>query len=346
MDVIDLRSDTITLPSPEMRKAMAEAELGDDVFAEDPTINRLQDMAAERLGKEAALFTSSGTQSNLVAMLTHCGRGAEIIVGEEAHILFFEQGGAWAVGGMGLRSVRNDAKGRLHLGEVRAKLRPDNEHFPRTGLIAVENTHNRCGGTVLSEEDLGAVREVADTAGVPVHMDGARVFNAAVKLGVAVERLASYADSVCFSLSKGLGCPVGSVLVGSKEYIMEARRNRKLLGGGMRQAGVLAAAGIYALENMVGRLTDDHENARLAAEGLREMPGVTLDPEPETNLLYFRVEGWNAGKFVRRLAEQGVLCFDEGPGRIRWVTHYGIERADIDEALGRTQSVLAAGPLP
>jgi threonine aldolase len=344
MNVIDLRSDTLTLPSPEMRKAMAEAELGDDVFAEDPTINRLQEMAAERLGKEAALFTSSGTQSNLIALLTHCGRGAEVIVGEEAHILFFEQGGAWTVGGIGLRSVRNDAKGRLDLAEVRAKIRPDNEHFPRTGLIAVENTHNRCGGTVLGEEDLGAVREVADAAGVPVHMDGARIFNAATKLGVPVERLAGYADSVCFSLSKGLGCPVGSVLTGSKEFIREARRNRKVLGGGMRQAGVLAAAGIFALEKMVERLADDHENAQIAAKGLSENPGITLDPEPETNLLYFRAAGWDTGKLVRLMAEQGVLCFDEGPGRIRWVTHFGIERADIEEALGRTKAILAAGP--
>ena len=344
MDVIDLRSDTLTLPSPEMRKAMAEAELGDDVFAEDPTVNRLQEMAAERLGKEAALFTSSGTQSNLVSVLTHCGRGAEVILGEEAHILFFEQGGAWAVGGIGLRPVRNDARGRLDLAEVRAKIRPDNEHFPRTGLIAVENTHNRCGGTVLDEEDLSAVRQVADQAGVPVHIDGARIFNAAVALGVPADRLAAYGESVCFSLSKGLGCPVGSVICGSKEFIREARRNRKLLGGGMRQAGVLAAAGIYALENMVERLAEDHENARLAADGLREMPGVQLDPEPQTNLLYFTIEGWDTGVFVERLAAQGVLCFDEGRRRIRWVTHFGIERADIEEALGRTRAVLAAGP--
>jgi threonine aldolase len=344
MDVIDLRSDTLTLPSPEMRKAMADAELGDDVFAEDPTINRLQEMAAERLGKEAALFTSSGTQSNLVSLLTHCGRGAEVILGEEAHILFFEQGGAWAVGGIGLRPVRNDARGRLDLAEVRAKIRPDNEHFPRTGLIAVENTHNRCGGTVLDEEDLSAVRQVADQAGVPVHIDGARIFNAAVALGVPADRLAAYGESVCFSLSKGLGCPVGSVICGSKEFIREARRNRKLLGGGMRQAGVLAAAGIYALENMVERLAEDHENARLAADGLREMPGVQLDPEPQTNLLYFTIEGWDTGVFVERLAAQGVLCFDEGRRRIRWVTHFGIERADIEEALGRTRAVLAAGP--
>lgn len=343
MDPIDLRSDTLTLPSPQMREAMAAAELGDDVFAEDPTINRFQEMAAERLGKEAALFTSSGTQSNLVALLTHCGRGAEVIVGDEAHILFFEQGGAWALGGIGLRPVRNDAKGRLDLAEARAKIRPDDDHFPRTGLITVENTHNRCGGAVLDEEDLAAVRQLADDHGLPVHMDGARLFNAAIALGVPPASLAAHADSVCFSLSKGLACPVGSVICGTRDFIREARRNRKLLGGGMRQAGVLAAAGIYALDNMVDRLAEDHENARLAADGLREMPGVSLDPEPQSNLIYFSIEGWDTGVFVERLAEKAVLCFDEGRRRIRWVTHFGIERSHIEEALTRTRETIAAG---
>ena len=343
MGPIDLRSDTLTLPSPEMRAAMAAAELGDDVFAEDPTINRFQEIAAERLGKEAALFTSSGTQSNLVSLLTHCGRGAEVIVGEEAHILFFEQGGAWALGGIGLRPVHNDARGRLDLAEARAKIRPDDEHFPRTGLITVENTHNRCGGAVLDEEDLASVRQLANDHGLPVHMDGARIFNAAVALGVSPASLAAHADSVCFSLSKGLGCPVGSVICGPRDFIREARRNRKLLGGGMRQAGVLAAAGIYALDNMVDRLAEDHENARLAADGLREVPGVRLDPEPQTNLIYFSIEGWDTGVFVDRLAAKGILCFDEGRRRIRWVTHFGIERSHIEEALARTRETIAAG---
>jgi len=343
MGPIDLRSDTLTLPSPEMRAAMAAAELGDDVFAEDPTINRFQEMAAERLGKEAALFTSSGTQSNLISLLTHCGRGAEVIVGEEAHVLFFEQGGAWALGGIGLRPVRNDARGRLDLAEARDKIRPDNEHFPRTGLITVENTHNRRGGTVLGEEDLASVRQLADDHGLPVHMDGARIFNAAIALAVSPASLAAHADSVCFSLSKGLACPVGSVICGSRDFIREARRNRKLLGGGMRQAGVLAAAGIYALDNMVDRLAEDHENARLAADGLREMPGVRLDPEPQTNLIYFSIEGWDTAVFVDRLAAKGVLCFDEGRRRIRWVTHFGIERSHIEDALAVTRELIAAG---
>lgn len=342
MKPIDLRSDTVTLPSPEMRRAIASAELGDDVFAGDPTVNRLQEMAAEMLGKEAGLLVASGTQGNLIAQLVHCPRGAEIIVGENSHILTFEGGGAWLVGGMGLRAVRTDSKGRLDLAEVRATIRPDNEHFPRTGLICVENTHNRAGGMVQNEEDLAAVRELADKRKLPVHLDGARVFNAAVKLGVPVANLAAYADSVTFCLSKGLGCPIGSVLCGSKDFIHEARRMRKVLGGGMRQAGIIAGAGIYALENMIDRLADDHDNARRAAEGLAEMPGVKLSPPPETNLLYFTVEGWNASKLQDKLDVAGVLCFDEG-GRIRWVTHYGIERDDIDDALARTRKVLAGG---
>ncbi len=342
MRIIDLRSDTVTLPSPEMRQAIAGAELGDDVFGDDPTVNRLQDMAAHMLGKEAALLTTSGTQSNLVALLTHCRRGDEVIVGDESHTLCYEVGGAWALGGLGLRPVRNDSMGRLDMGELESHIRGDNDHFPRTGLICLENTHNRCGGTVLGEEDLAAVRAVADRHGLPLHIDGARLFNAAVALSLPVSRLAAYADSVCFSLSKGLGCPVGSVLCGTRGFIGEARRYRKMLGGGMRQAGVLAAAGVYALERMVQRLAEDHQNARLAAQGLTDIPGIVLAPPPQTNLVFFTVEGWDLGKFVRRLAENGVLCFDEG-GRIRWVTHFGIERPDIEEALARLRPIMAAG---
>jgi threonine aldolase len=339
---IDLRSDTVTLPSPEMRRAIAEAELGDDVFGGDPTVNRLEEMAAEVMGKEAAVLVSSGTQGNLIAQMTHCPRGAEVIIGEGSHIIEHEGGGAWLVAGLGLHTVRIDAKGRLDLGAVRAAIRPNDQHYPRTGLICVENTHNRAGGTVLNEEDMAAVRDVADKHRLPVHIDGARIFNAAVKLGVPASNLADYGDSITFCLSKGLGCPVGSVLCGSKDFITEARRYRKVLGGGMRQAGIIAAAGIYALEKMVDRLAEDHEYAEHAARGLAEMPGVRLSPPPESNLLYFIVEGWDAHKLERALGKAGVLCFDEG-GRIRWVTHYGIERSDIDEALNRTRSVLAAG---
>ena len=343
MRLIDLRSDTVTLPSQEMRAAMAGAELGDDVFGEDPTVNRLQEAAARMLGKEAALLTPSGTQSNLIATLVHCPRGTEAIVGDKAHMLYYEAGGAFGVGGVGLRAVPNDARGRLESADVEGRIRLDNEHFPRTAMIAVENTHNLCGGSVLGEEELAPLRAIADEHRVPLHMDGARLFNAAVKLGVPVSRLAGYADSVCFSLSKGLGCPVGSVLCGTQEFIHEARRYRKMLGGGRRQAGVLAAAGVYALENMIHRLAEDHENARVAADALAGIAGVTLDPAPETNMVYFQVEGWQAGALARKLGEQGVLCFDEPGGRVRWVTHYGIERAGVEEAVERARSVIAGG---
>jgi len=342
MKTIDLRSDTVTLPSPGMRKAMADAELGDDVFGEDPTVNRLQEMAAELLGKEAALLVTSGTQGNLAALLTHCRRGDEIIAGKLSHTLNFEVGGASALGGLVMKPMRNDSNGRLDLGEVSAAFRPPDDHFARIGLICLENTHNLCGGTVLDEEDLSAVRDLAGSHGLPIHIDGARIFNAAVALSVPVSRLTAFADSVTFCLPKGLGCPVGSVLCGSREFITEARRYRKMLGGGMRQAGVIAAAGVYALENMIERLAEDQENARIAAQGLADSPGITLAPPPQSNLVYFTVKGWDLGAFVRRLEEQRVLCFDEG-GRIRWVTHFGIQRGDVEEALARLRSVMAAG---
>lgn len=342
MKIIDLRSDTVTLPSPAMRQAMANAELGDDVFGEDPTVNRLQEIAAEMLGKEAALLVTSGTQGNLAALLAHCRRGDEVILGKMSHTLVFEVGGASALGGLILKTVSNDTKGRLDAAELRAAIHPPDDHFAPTGLICLENTHNLCGGAVLNEEDLLSIRRLADKHHLPVHIDGARIFNAAAALGVPVSRLAAFADSVTFCLSKGLGCPIGSVLCGSKEFIAEAKRYRKMLGGGMRQAGVIAGAGVYALQNMVERLAEDHENAQIAARGLAETPGIELAPAPQTNLIYFTVAGRNLTDFVRRLAEAGVLCFDEG-GRIRWVTHYGIERADVEEAVRRLRSVMAAG---
>ena len=342
MKTIDLRSDTVTLPPPEMRKAIAEAELGDDVFGDDPTVNRLEAMAAEVMGKEAALLTISGTQSNLTAMLSHCQRGNEVILGDESHIVHYEVGGAFALGGLGLRTVRNDEKGRLELTEVRHAVRGRDVHFPPTGLICIENTHNLCGGSVLDEDDLAAVRALADEHDLPVHLDGARLFNAALALGVPASQLAQYADSVAFSLCKGLACPVGSVLCGSEEFIGEARRYRKMLGGGMRQAGIIAAAGVYALENMVDRLAEDHENARVLADGLSSVPGIALAPPPQSNLVYFTVEGWSLGELVRRLEERQIICLDEG-GRIRMVTHYGVGDGDVEQAVAIVRSLVAAG---
>jgi threonine aldolase len=279
--------------------------------------------------------------SNLVAMLAHCQRGDEVIVGSEAHILHHEVGGAFALGGLGLHTIPNDEQGRLDPAALEAAIRPRSPYHPPTGLVCLENTHNRCGGTVLTEQDTAAAAAVAHRHGVPVHLDGARIFNAAVALGVPAERLARPADSVCFSLSKGLSCPIGSVLCGSREFIDRARHFRKMVGGGMRQAGIIAACGLVALDAMVERLAEDHENARLLAEGLATLPGVRLSPPPQTNIVYFTVDGWDAADLVRRCSQAGVLCLTEGR-RVRMVTHRHIGRPQVEEAVERLRRVLAA----
>ena len=339
---IELRSDTFTLPSPEMRRAIAEAELGDDVFREDPTVNRLEALAAERLGKEAALLTASGTMSNLLALLSHCQRGDEVLLGSEAHILHYEAVGGAALGGLELRPVPNDGRGYIDPAEIEEAVRLPDIHFPHTGLLSLENTHNRCGGTVLSEADLEAMAQVARRWGFPVHLDGARIFNAAVALGVPAAHLVRPVDSVAFSLCKGLACPVGSVLCGSAQFIQRARRYRKMVGGGMRQAGIIAAAGIVALETMIDRLAEDHENARLLAKGLAAIPGLRLvPPEVDSNMVFLTLEGVNSFELAGHLSQAKVLCLEEA-GRVRLVTHYGIERADIEEALERIRAAVAA----
>lgn len=333
--IIDLRSDTVTLPSDDMRRAIAEAPVGDDVFGEDPTVRRLETLAAERTGKEAALFVASGTMSNLVAIMTHCARGDEAIVGSEAHILHYEVAGAAGVAGVQLRPVANDARGHIDPAEVEATIRGENVHTPATSLLCVENTHNRCGGAAIPLEDIEALAGVAHRHGVRVHMDGARIFNAALALGTSVATLASPADSVGFCLSKGLGAPVGSALCGAGEFIARARKMRKMVGGGMRQGGIIAAAGVYALEHMVDRLAGDHANAKLLARGLASLPMVDLDPESiDTNIVIFGVRGDWLG-FARAMKQQGVLSTVMAPGRLRMVTHYGIERTDVEEALER-----------
>jgi threonine aldolase len=334
LPMIDLRSDTVTLPSPEMRKAMYEAELGDDVFHEDPTVNRLEEMAAEMMGKEAALLTSSGTQSNLIAILSHCSRATEVIMGSEAHTFHHEAGGAAAFAGVQLRLVPNRERGTIDPEDVRAAIRRPNVHHPPTSLFCLENTHNRCGGGVLTPEEMAAPASVAHEHNIPVHVDGARIFNAAVYLSIPASELVKDVDDVCFCLSKGLSCPVGSVLCGSRDFIQSAHRWRKALGGGMRQAGVIAAAGIVALESMVERLAEDHENARLLARGLAEVPGIHIDPAKiQTNIVYFKLDG-DVAAFLDALKERGVLALSpESPGAIRMVTHYGINREDVEEAL-------------
>ena len=336
MRVVDLRSDTLTRPTSGMSRAMAEAEVGDDVFGEDPTVNKLEQLAAHRLGKEAALFVASGTMGNLVSLLAHCGRGEEIILGSFAHTFFFEQGGSAAVGGIHPRTLPNQPDGTLVLSDIEGAIRADNLHFPRTRLIVLENTHNLCGGHPLDIDYMKAVGDVARRHGLKIHVDGARIFNAAAALDLPAARLAADADSVSFCLSKGLGAPVGSVVCGNQEFISEARRARKILGGGMRQAGVLAAAGIVALNEMVDRLADDHANAHRLAEGLAEMPEISIDPDQIcTNIVYFEVDRKDMAveDLLKRLNDSGARMLPVGPGRIRAVTHYHISSDDIDYVL-------------
>jgi len=342
MHVVDLRSDTVTLPSDEMREAMAQAELGDDVFGEDPTVNRLERMAAERVGKEAGLFVASGTMGNLTSILTHCRRGEEVILGDQSHTFIYEGGGIAALGGIHPHTIPNQPDGTLRLEDIEAAIRPDNVHFPRTRLICLENTHNRCCGVPLTPQYTGAVADLARRRGLGIHLDGARLFNAAVALLVDVKELAASVDSLSICLSKGLAAPVGSVICGSKAFIAEARRVRKVLGGGMRQAGVLAAAGIVALEKMVDRLREDHDNARRLAEGIAGIEGLAIDPaNVHTDIVYFDVVGTGlaADTLIKRMSNRGVRMLSVGPKRIRAVTHYGITADDIERTIGVLEEV-------
>lgn len=346
MRIIDLRSDTVTLPTPAMREAMYRAELGDDVYGEDPTVNRLEEMIAERLGKEAGLFVVSGTMGNLVSLLTHCARGDEIILGDCAHIFLYEAGGISVLGGAMVHTVPNLPNGMLDPAQVEAAVRPlGNPHFPRSRVICLENSHNRCGGAALSPAQIGTIKAVADRHGLRMHLDGARIFNAAIALGVDVRDLATPFDSVQFCFSKGLSAPVGSAIVGSAAFIQEARRNRKVVGGGMRQAGVIAAAAIVALEQMIDRLADDHANARRLAEGLAEIPGLAIDPSVvQTNIVIFGLSNPNiaSADMVRGLAAEGVKINAISLTRFRAVTHYGIEPEDMDAALIAFRKVMGA----
>jgi threonine aldolase len=344
MKIIDLRSDTVTLPSSQMREAIYRADVGDDVFGEDPTINRFEEMAAERVGKEAALFVVSGTMGNLVCSLTHCARGEEVILGDKSHMFLNEAGGMSALGGIHPHTVTNQPDGTIMLEDIESAIRGSNVHFPRTRLICLENTHNRCNGAALPAEYFDSVAGLAKRYGLSLHLDGARVFNAAVALGVDVKELTRSVDSVSFCLSKGLSAPVGSAVCGSSEFIAEARRTRKVLGGGMRQAGILAAAGIVALEEMVERLAEDHANARRLAEGIAQIEGLAVDlGAVQTNILYFDLVGEKVDvqTFLTRLGEKGIklLCIG-GPRRFRVVTHYGIEAEDIDMTLAAMREVM------
>jgi threonine aldolase len=341
--MIDLRSDTVTLPTPAMREAMYKAEVGDDVYGEDPTVNRLEAMAAERMGKQAALFVVSGTMGNLVATLTHCGRGDEIILGTQSHIFLFEAGGSASLGGVHHWALPNQPDGTLDLDQIRGAIRAENVHAPRTRVICLENTHNRCGGAVLPLEYCDAVGSLAQEHNLAVHLDGARVFNAAVALGLEVGELVRSVDSVSFCLSKGLSAPVGAMLCGEASFIAEARRWRKAVGGGMRQCGILAAAGIVALEQMVERLAEDHANAARLAEGIAQTPGLDLDLDTvQTDIVIFGVtsEQISAAGLVAALRERGVQMSAISATQIRAVTHYGIGAQDIKTTLQAIADVM------
>lgn len=344
MEYIDLRSDTVTKPTPEMRAAMANAEVGDDVYGDDPTVNRLQEMAAEITAQEAGLFVASGTMGNLAAVLAHCQRGDEVILGKEAHTYRYEAGGVSVLGGVHSCQLPNQPDGSIALEDIEGAIRADDPHQPVTRLIALENTHNRCGGTVQSVEYTRQVAEFAHARGLKVHLDGARIFNAATALGVPVKELTGGVDSVTFCLSKGLSAPVGSVLCGSKAFIKKAHRARKLLGGGMRQAGVLAAAGIVALENMVSRLGQDHVRARTLAEGLSENRFLVLDAgTPATNMVFMNLSddiSMSAAEVAEKMKEHGVLVGVAGPRRFRLVTHCWIEDEGVERAVDAFSEVL------
>lgn len=357
--VIDLRSDTVTKPTKEMRSAMAAAEVGDDVYGEDPTVNALQTKAAELTGKKAALFVASGTMGNLISVMAHCtGRGEEILVGDKAHIILWEQGGVAQIAGVHPRQVHTNPDGTLDLLDIANKVRSQGDaHHPISRVICIEQTHNATGGRVLSLDYLKKMRKLATELQLKVHMDGARLFNAAAALGVPVAQITQHVDSVTFCLSKGLGAPVGSIIAGEKDFISRCWRHRKVLGGGMRQAGVLAAAGIYALDHVVPKLRQDHANAQLLAKGIHDMKdlGLEIDMESvETNMVYFNVENHKVSgdHLVKNMlkvsdsdpveARVAVKMLTAGENRIRLVLHHQVTQADVNKTLQKMRVILTS----
>ena len=341
-DIVDLRSDTLTLPTPEMREAMARADVGDDVWEEDPTVKRLEALAASRLDKAAGLFVTSGTMGNLLSVLSHTRPGQEVVLDLDSHIFNNEVGGSAAIGGLQMRPIAT-ARGFLAPQQVREVIRPANIHIPPTGLVAVENTHNRHGGTCCTPEEIASVADVAHEAGVPVHLDGARLFNAAVALRRPAADFTRPVDSVTFCVSKGLGAPVGSVICGSADFIARARRWRKMVGGGMRQAGIIAAAGIVALERMVDRLADDHANARRLAEGVAGLRGLRVDlASVQTNIVIFHVDRPRGVEELEQgCAARKVKIHAIGATSIRCVTHKDVDGDDIQRTLDALGEITA-----
>ena len=347
-DFVDLRSDTLTLPTPEMREAMARAEVGDDVWGEDPTVQRLEAMAAARLGKEAAVFVASGTMGNLVSVVAHTQAGQEVVLDLDSHIFNSEVGGAAVIGGVQMLPLKTE-RGFLTPAQVKEAVRPANIHIAPTGLVCLENTHNRHGGTCCTPEEIAAVAAVAHAAGVPVHLDGARLFNAAVALKRDAREFVQSVDSVTFCVSKGLSAPVGSLVCGSAAFVERARRFRKMIGGGMRQAGIIAAAGIVALERMVNRLADDHANARTLAEAVARLPGLRVDlASVQTNIVVIRVDRGDPARsaaatqeLVTGCAARKVKIHGMGPAAIRCVTHKDVDAEDIRRAIDALSELTA-----
>jgi threonine aldolase len=341
-EFIDLRSDTVTLPTEEMFEAIRHAKLGDDVYGEDPTVNELERLAAERMGKDSAVLVASGTMANLVSLMSNTRRGELVILESESHMYWYEVGGVSAVAGL-LPWPMKSSFGAFDPEDLEGAIRPRNVHFPEVGLVCVENTHNRHGGTVVAPEQLRVVSEVARLHGLRVYMDGARIFNAAVALRVDVKEFTKHVDNLMFCLSKGLSCPVGSLVVGSREFVEKARKNRKLLGGGMRQAGIIAAPGIVALEKMVERLEEDHRNAKLLAEGIARLDGLRVDLDRvQTNMVLFDMSelGVADERFLSLLRGKGVLAAAIAKHKIRFVAHRGIEREHVEKALDAVRSVV------
>ena len=338
-NAIDLRSDTLTQPTTAMREAMASAKVGDDQYGEDPSVNRLEELSADLMGKEAGLFVASGTMGNLVSALAWCSRGDELICGVDAHLLVNEMGGIATLGGIQMRTLPNNARGLMDASTVESTISPRIGMFPRTALLCIENTHNRGNGSALSPTDLAPLTNAAHGSGLAVHLDGARLFNASVALGLPAIELAASSDSVTFCLSKGLSCPAGSVVVGPADFIARARRVRRMVGGAMRQAGILAAAGLVALETMIDRLSDDHKNARRLAEGLADIPGLRVNPlEIETNIVYAELEEGGGPAMAARLKDNGVLV----NGRFDWVrfvTRREITAEDIEDTIVAVREV-------
>ncbi|MFN7250530.1 MAG: low-specificity L-threonine aldolase [Anaerobacillus sp.] len=332
--MIDLRSDTITRPTKQMREAMFAAEVGDDVYGEDPTINKLEKLAAEMLGKEAALFVTSGTQGNQIAVLTHCRQGDEVILDEDSHIVFYEGGAISAFAGVQPRTIKTEG-GFMDPQKLQEAIRTNDIHFPDTSLICLENTHNRAGGVAIPPSHMAELYDVANQAKLPIHLDGARLFNSAVALGEPLTAFTRYTTTVQVCLSKGLGAPVGSILAGPRDFVDRARKWRKRLGGGLRQAGILGAAGIIALTEMVERLSEDHANAKILANGLNQHPKLSVINHVDTNIVLIDISktAIDSSTFIEKLKQENILAVSFGPTTVRFTTHYDVKRDEIEQAI-------------